>query len=286
LAASYRGAGLSAFKLFLWTSIALLCAGFAFQGIVFFGKLWERLSPCQGITSSNFGLYHIETNDLKRTTPQDLERALNLRRGSNLWRLDIYSLKKVIEALPWVASAQVRKRFPNTLILNVNEKDPVALYILPGTQKKHLVAQDGSIIATSPHQKDLNLLTLYGPQAPQHAIPLLKLLAQEPRLQSLIKGAQHYYSHRWDLFLKGWVRVKLPAGGSGRGLSRLAAFLKSMQFSLQGIQEIDCRLPDRTIVRYINGKRPGQFALSPSFSRHRTQLQPPQKSHPQQGGNS
>ena len=52
-------------------------------------------------------------------------------KGANVWLLDVSSAERRIEGLPWIASANVRRAWPNTLSVAVTERSPVAKVFIP-----------------------------------------------------------------------------------------------------------------------------------------------------------
>lgn len=81
-----------------------------------------------------------------------------LHKGFFATRLD--RLQKAVVAMPWVASAEARKVWPDTLVLRVYEREPVAHW--NGDQ---LIGRDGSVFS-APGGKTLKALPdLSGPDA-------------------------------------------------------------------------------------------------------------------------
>ena len=58
---------------------------------------------------------------LKHTDKQDLVKALQLKTGMLLTKIDVNLLQSKVEAMPWVESAVVQRRFPDTIKIDVIE---------------------------------------------------------------------------------------------------------------------------------------------------------------------
>ncbi len=93
------------------------------------------------------------------TAEADIVRAIKKADLSSFFDLDVLQVQQAVTALPWVASASVRKQWPDTLQVYVVEHQAVAHW-----NGDFLLNQAGDVFqAKSPHlAKDLP--TLYGPE--------------------------------------------------------------------------------------------------------------------------
>ena len=60
------------------------------------------------------------------TSAATIVRAANVGTGSSMVLLDTGAIAHRVEMLPWVASASIRRRWPSTLQIDVQERTPVA----------------------------------------------------------------------------------------------------------------------------------------------------------------
>jgi cell division protein FtsQ len=70
----------------------------------------------------------------KYTAPADLEAALAGRTGvlsGNFFTVSLDLVRKRLEALPWVRTAQVRRVWPDKLSISLEEQEPIARWIQP-----------------------------------------------------------------------------------------------------------------------------------------------------------
>ena len=47
----------------------------------------------------------------KRTTLNEINRLVDFKRGDNMLKIDVYDIKRKLETLPWVKTANVRRSF-------------------------------------------------------------------------------------------------------------------------------------------------------------------------------
>jgi cell division protein FtsQ len=95
---------------------------------------------------------HVSADQLRATVEPFLHK------GFFATRLD--RVQKAVAALPWVASAEARKVWPDTLVLRVHERQPIAHW-----NGKELIGRDGAVFS-APGAADIGgLPQLSGPDA-------------------------------------------------------------------------------------------------------------------------
>jgi cell division protein FtsQ len=84
---------------------------------------WAAQSP-------RFTLRTVQVRGLQRATEHELLRLASVGPGVNLWSLDPAAVGQAMAAHPWVRSVEVTRSLPDTLVLRVEEREPVALAAL------------------------------------------------------------------------------------------------------------------------------------------------------------
>jgi cell division protein FtsQ len=207
-----------------------------------------------------------ELNDIfvigRSETQQDkLLNAIRLTRGAPILAFDLKAAQKRIESLRWIKKARVKRMLPDTVLLNIVEHKPLALWQNKGSFS--LIGMDGEVILKNDLDRFSDLMVVVGSDAPEHTLKLLKALNTEPDLMRLVKAAVRIGGRRWNLRLKGGVDVRLPEDNTAAAWARLAEYDRTHQVLDRKIKILDLRLPDRLIVREsprpsLNNKRPGQ----------------------------
>jgi cell division protein FtsQ len=104
--------------------LALLGLGVVGGG-AYFGVQWATHSP-------RFDLARAEVHGLSHMPHAELEQALEPVMGGNLFRTDTDAVERRLRALPWLADAEVSRRLPNRLLIEVVEEEPALLVSLGG----------------------------------------------------------------------------------------------------------------------------------------------------------
>ena len=92
-----------------------------------------------------FPIKSVEINDVHKVTRAEVLAALKLEGGNGLITADTTKLKQSLEAHPWIRRAEVQRVFPDTLVVEVKEREPAAV-LRVGTREV-LLGEDGGIIA-------------------------------------------------------------------------------------------------------------------------------------------
>ena len=183
----------------------------------------------------------------RETKQEDLLKAVRLARGAPILAFDLDAARQRVEALPWVQRATVERMLPDTILLNVEERLPVALWQHKGAFA--LIDQEGEVILRKGLRRFSDLIVVIGADAPRHAAALMSTLSAAPELMPMVKAAQWVGGRRWNLRLKGDIDVRLPEADPAAAWIRLAEYEKAHQVLERDVQVLDLRVPDRLIVR-------------------------------------
>lgn len=182
-----------------------------------------------------------------QTTRDELVQAVRLARGAPILSYDLVEARKRVEVLPWVMSASVERMLPDTILLSVVERQPLALWQSKG--RFELIDHEGKIIAQQSIERFSDLMVVVGKDAPEHAAQLLSILQTQPYLMDMAMSAVRVGGRRWNVRLKGDIDVRLPAERAEAAWSRLAEYESRHGILSRDVKVLDLRLPDRLIVR-------------------------------------
>ena len=75
---------------------------------------------------------------------EEISTELNLAPDSSLWSIDTDHLREQLEVHPWIRSVRFERVFPNTLVVQIEEREPVA--VLKSSKQEHLLDVDGYLL--------------------------------------------------------------------------------------------------------------------------------------------
>jgi cell division protein FtsQ len=185
----------------------------------------------------------------KATSREKLLEAIAVGRGDPLFGVDLEETRRRVLALPWVRAVSVQRQLPDTLVVRLSERWPLAVWQHQG--RFAVIDQEGETIVREDIRGFANLILLVGEDAPEHATALIEILATEPELRNRVKAAVRVGGRRWNLHMAGGVDVKLPETDVGKAWERLATYQRQHGLLDKNVRTVDMRLPDRLIVRRV-----------------------------------
>lgn len=181
------------------------------------------------------------------TPKKTLLDALAVKRGSPILAIDLEAVRQRVQALPWVRQASVRRVLPDTLVVDIVERRPLALW--QHDKKFALIDEEGQVILRDDVGPFSELMIVVGEDAPANATALVRMLASEPDLLPRVKAAVRVGGRRWNVHMAEGIDVKLPEQDPERAWRRLAQHQRDHHLLDKPVRVIDLRLEDRLVVR-------------------------------------
>jgi cell division protein FtsQ len=226
---------------------ALWYTGKADKWLVMAEQESVRLSADLGMTIKN-----IEVSGREKTDTNALLAAIGQKPGTPIITFDVDAARERIEELSWVRSATVERQLPDTLIVSVIERQPLALW--QTEDRGHvLIDGDGEQLQNYELGDYLNLPVLVGDDAPENAAEMLRTIQTIPHLYNQVTGAQRIGHRRWNIQLSNGMFVRLPEQNMDKAWQRLELLDQAHGLLDRDVLIVDLRLPDRTFVRLTPG---------------------------------
>lgn len=122
-----------------------------------FMMIWALLGF---VRSDLFSIKQIIIDGNTHTSESEIRLALMVEEGKNIWQLNLDKLEERIGVIPRVAVASVHRKLPATLVIEVQEKQPLAL--VPYQEYLLEVGYDGIILGTTQDPQNYGLPMLTG----------------------------------------------------------------------------------------------------------------------------
>jgi cell division protein FtsQ len=238
----------------LWVGVPVLLAGGLYSGVK-----WSHSPPGQSALryiadgmldgTARFGLVvnDVRVEGRETTDRETILAALGAGPGTPILAVSPKWAKEQLQTLPWVRSAVVERRLPDTLYVRLVERKPLALWQHNG--KIELIDREGTVIPVGQLDRFAKLPLVVGDNAASHAAELLDMLATEPDLAARVNAAIRVGDRRWNLRIDNAIDVLLPADSPASGWAQLARLERSSAILKRDVQVVDVRLPDRLVVR-------------------------------------
>jgi len=231
--------------------VALLLGG------VVVGVMAMRLPQMIGIEAgeaigrAGFAVKKVEITGIDRMDRAPVEDAAFSAQERAMPLVDLSAIRGRLLQQGWVKDARVSRRLPDTLVIDIIEREPAAIW--QHRQRLHLIDADGRVIeqlrlAGTPLP---DLPILIGPNANFKVGALDRLLQASPQLRPMLDGATWVGDRRWDIRFRSGETLSLPEGEdqARTALAEFAARDGTMRLLGQGMLRFDMRNPGRIIVR-------------------------------------
>ena len=176
--------------------------------------------------------------------------------------LDLGEIRRKLLGFGWVADARVSRRLPDTLVVDVVERQPAAIWQYQG--KLNLIDKDGVVLQAVDPRAMPDLPVVVGPGANQQATQLSTLIDAAPRLKPMLSGATWVGMRRWDVRFQSGETLSLPEGDQAAktAYAKFDRMDQAARLLGQGFVHFDMRIPGKFVVRV--SKEPGHEVTDPS----------------------
>ena len=180
------------------------------------------------------------------------ERALAMR-DQPMPLVDLGALRERLLELNWVADARVSRQLPDTLIVDIVERQEHA--VLQKPDRLMLVDAQGNELEPISRTDAKGKLTIAGPGAQKQVSELDLLLDAAPALKPQVEQAEWVGNRRWNLTFKTGQMLALPEG-EDEAASALVSFAQlDGHYRLLGgkVVAVDMRVPEQAYFRCSGG---------------------------------
>jgi cell division protein FtsQ len=109
-----------------------------------------------------FEIRVVEITRTERISREDVLAMLDLEPGRGLLRIDLVQAQRSLETHPWIRRATVRRVLPDTLMVELDEREPVAVLRTGAGGRKFLLDREGTLISEGVPAADEGLPILTG----------------------------------------------------------------------------------------------------------------------------
>ncbi|GBR07328.1 cell division protein FtsQ [Asaia siamensis NRIC 0323] len=193
------------------------------------------------------------------TTEADLAKALGTSVGQPIFGFSVSAARDRIDALPFIDHATVARHMPDTVIVKIVERSPIAVWQDHGqfiliNRAGERVPDQG--LEGKNGQAFIKLPLVVGEGANLAAATLTDALTANPAVKDFVVAAVRVGQRRWNLTLRDGATVLLPEGQEQAALSRLAQYQAQFRLMERPVVSIDMRLPDRMVIHQTPAPTP------------------------------
>ncbi len=182
-------------------------------------------------------------------TPQAaLFEALKLPyKGSSLF-YDTAIARNGLYRIGWIGTASVRRILPSRLEVAITERAPFARWE-DASETAFVIDAEGRILGPDKEGRFKSLPLFAGDGAPERASGFQDAFSGYGSLKRRIERAELVAERFWSVKIEGGLTLKLPHKVTPLALDRLDSLLANPTVAEMGLETIDLRLSNRTILQ-------------------------------------
>ncbi|EQB15555.1 cell division protein FtsQ [Sphingobium quisquiliarum P25] len=232
-----------------WAIVGIVVAAIAGIAVLSGVPAMAGQKAAEIAANAGFEVQKVEVRGVER---MDELPVYNIALGQvdrSMLSLDLPKVRAEMMRLGWVKDARISRRLPDTLVVDIVERDPVAVWQHDG--QLHLIDVQGVVLQSVSPSAMPDLPLVVGPSANRQTAGLNKLMENAPALKPMLAGATWVGNRRWDLRFQSGETLSLPEGdrASATALVNFARMDGVNRLLGRGIVKFDMRDPDRFVLR-------------------------------------
>ena len=191
-----------------------------------------------------FAIKNILVVNTKILNNKDIKTLFwNELENNNILFLDLNKIQKITAKEELISHIEIKKKYPNTIIIKVFEKEPIAIYF--DKKKFYYITKEGDLIYYF-KSKLLNSLPNVIGSKEEFMIIFKSLKDQDFPLLEIESLRQHAIG-RWDILLKNKKLIKLPKNNFKESIQNYIEIHNDPNFKKYSV--FDFRVKDQLILK-------------------------------------
>lgn len=195
------------------------------------------------ISINNFKVQEIKLENNKIIKEQELMNDLSFLLNQNLVFLNSYEIKKKIKKQNFIKSLEIKKIYPNKLIIKIEEKEPIGILI--NKKDKFFLGKSFELITYTEIPRYKNLPTINGDN--KNFKIFFNNLKKINFPLEIIESYYYFDTKRWDLEINNKKIIKLPSKNYIQSLKNFKEIRNKKIFEKYKI--FDYRLGNQLILK-------------------------------------
>jgi cell division protein FtsQ len=236
-----------------WPAVALAVAGLTTAAGAYLGVLALLNRPIETL---------VMNGAFERVSAMQLEGLVEPHTRAGFLHVDMAAVRNALTALPWVARAEVRRRWPGTLEVRITEEVPVACW-----RERGLLNAAGGLFLQQADHVPAELPRLTGPGGTEAAVTARYFQVQQQLEHRGMAAVAVALDERgaWTFRLNSGIEVRLGANAVDERIARFFQVLDGVVAQISAdVDYVDMRYPNgfaigwknRDAVRAAAGERP------------------------------
>ena len=204
-------------------------------------------AAAEGVGRAGFRVEQLEITGLKRMDRMSVYAVALDQQSRALPLVDLAEVRAKLLRYGWIADAHVSRRYPDTLLVDVVEREPAAVWQDQG--QLSLIDKAGVLLEPVDPARMPDLPLVIGPGAHRQEASYQRLMAAAPSLRGKVKAAAWVGNRRWDITFESGETLALPQENAAAALMKFAEMERDRALLGKGWLRFDLRDPTRLVAR-------------------------------------
>ncbi|MEL6875777.1 MAG: cell division protein FtsQ/DivIB [Pseudomonadota bacterium] len=211
----------------------------------------QRVSSevASAVGSAGFEVKRVEVTGINRIDELKVYEITLAQKDRSMALVDIDQVRDDLLANGWIREARISRRLPETLVVEIVEREPAAVWQRDG--QLSLIDETGFPLQDIAPEELPDLPVVVGRKANKQVPELTELLEAAPALRPMITGATWIGNRRWNLEFDSGETLALPEGRdtAAAALLNFARMDGVNRLLGRGVVHFDLRDEERAYLR-------------------------------------
>ena len=175
---------------------------------------------------------------------EKIKKKLKKVKNKNIFLVKSIDIEVPLKQIPFFEKVEVKKKYPNTIIVKIFETKPVGILFKKNT--KYILDSSSNLISINKNVDIDKMPSIFGEGAENNFIFFFNILKNNKFNITRIKNYYYFQAGRWDIELFNNKIIKFPENNTKEAVKKTIELLKRKDFKNYNI--IDLRLNGKIIV--------------------------------------
>ena len=192
------------------------------------------------LIENGFFIKNVDIKGINHLNQKDILKTINYYNKKNIFNVNLKNIYNEIKQNTWVEEVSIKKIYPNTLKIDLIEKEPIAIW--QNKSAYHLITKNGEIIL----EANLNnfkkhLPIIIGKNAHKNVYSILQILNIDKNLTKNIWSLTFVNERKWDIHFNQGLTIRLPSTSVKEAWGKIILLSEKFNILSLDLTELDLR---------------------------------------------
>ena len=192
------------------------------------------------LIENGFFIKNVDIKGINHLNQKDILKTINYYNKKNIFNVNLKNIYNEIKQNTWVEEVSIKKIYPNTLKIDLIEKEPIAIW--QNKSAYHLITKNGEIIL----EANLNnfkkhLPIIIGKNAHKNVYSILQILNIDKNLTKNIWSLTFVNERKWDIHFNQGLTIRLPSTSVKEAWEKIILLSEKFNILSLDLTELDLR---------------------------------------------